>query len=523
MKPQDGAPKVTYSTFADNEDLHRSFEAAAQQVRHWFGATHPLLIGGREVDCADKFEDTNPADIRQQLGRFGRGGPQAVEAAVGAAAAAFPAWSRLDYRARIELLRRGAEKISERRFELAALMSYEVGKNRAEALGDAEESADLLRYYCGQMAEAQGFTRTLDRLSANEETLSVLRPYGVWGVIAPFNFPLALSAGMSAGALVAGNTVVFKPASDAPFTGLMLGRILQQAGLADGVFNVVTGSAAEVGDPLIDHPKLAGLVFTGSFEVGTSLQRRFSARGPKPCILEMGGKNAAIVTAQADLERAVEGIARSAFGYGGQKCSACSRAFVARERYDEFVERLAQYARSLSIGDPLERATFLGPLIHRAAVDKYRAAVGQARRDGRIVVGGEVLDSEPFRHGHFVTPTVVDQLAADHRLFQEELFVPLLCVAPVADLNQAIERTNRSAYGLTAGVYSQDEREVREFFDRVEAGVTYANRRSGATTGAWPGVNSFCGWKGSGNSGKGACGPHYVAQFLREQSRTWMH
>ncbi|HEX9637698.1 MAG TPA: aldehyde dehydrogenase family protein [Acidobacteriota bacterium] len=522
MEPKGGAQKITYSTFADNQELHGAFETAAREVRGWFGQTHPVLIGGAERHLERTFDDLNPSDTRETLGRFARGGAAEVQDAVQAAAAAYPAWSRRDYRERAALLRAGADRISAHRFELAALMSYEVGKNRAEALGDTEEAADLLRYYCDQIESAHGFTRPLERLTPNEETRSVLLPYGVWGVIAPFNFPLALSAGMSGGALVAGNTVVFKPASDAPFTGLMLGRILQQAGLPPGVFNVVTGSAAEVGDPLIAHPALAGLIFTGSFAVGTELERRFSAHLPKPCILEMGGKNAAIVTAQADLELAAEGIGRSAFGYGGQKCSACSRAYVAHERYDELLERLVHYAGSVKIGDPLERGTFLGPLINRAAVDKYRSAVELARRDGRVVTGGGVLEQGGFEHGHFVTPAVVDSLGHDHPLLQEELFVPLLCVAAVADLDEAIARSNRSAYGLTAGIYSRDDDEVQTFFDRIEAGVTYANRRSGATTGAWPGVNSFCGWKGSGNSGKGACGPYYVAQFLREQSRTWM-
>jgi 1-pyrroline-5-carboxylate dehydrogenase len=236
----------------------------------------------------------------------------------------------------------------------------------------------------------------------------------------------------------------------------------------------------------------------------------------------MGGKNPAIVTARADLDKAVEGIARSAFGNSGQKCSACSRVYVDRGVSREFLERLTQKTRSLRVGNPVERDVFLGPLINGRAVGTYEAAVAEARRDGRIVTGGEVPREGASAHGHFVTPTIVDRLALDHRLLRDELFVPLVAVVEVGSLEEALASANRSEFGLTAGIFSEDPDEVRAFFDRIEAGVAYANRRGGATTGAWPGVNSFGGWKASGSSGKGAGGPYYVQQFLREQSQTWV-
>jgi 1-pyrroline-5-carboxylate dehydrogenase len=249
--------------------------------------------------------------------------------------------------------------------------------------------------------------------------------------------------------------------------------------------------------------------------------RKFWKEHPKPVIAELGGKNPAIVAASADLAKAASGIARSAAGYGGQKCSACSRVYVHEAVYDELLERLVETTKSFEIGDPTSRSTYLGPLISDKAVHTWREALGEARRDGRILTGSEPLAPE-LEVGHYVRPAIVDRLPDAHRLFRDELFVPFLVVAKVATLDEAIEKANRSEYGLTAGIFSEDESEIERFFDRIECGVCYANRPSGATTGAWPGVQSFCGWKASGSTGKGGCGPWYVQQFLREQSRTVM-
>jgi len=297
---------------------------------------------------------------------------------------------------------------------------------------------------------------------------------------------------------------------------LRLCQVLNDAGLPPGVFQFVTGGGRDLGDAFLD-PRFDGIVFTGSKEVGLDLRRRFARDWPKPVIVEMGGKNPAIVTASADLQKAAEGVARSAFGFGGQKCSACSRAFVDRSVYDRFLERLVVVASGLKVGDPTERATYMGPLITAKAKATHREAHDAARRDGRIVFEGTVPEGS---RGHFAPPVVVDGLPDGHRIWREELFAPLLAVAPVSGLDEAIARANDTEYGLTAGIFSEREGEIRSFFDRIEAGVTYANRRTGATTGAWPGVQSFCGWKASGSTGKGGCGPWYVQQFLREQSRT---
>ncbi len=515
------AVKITYASLsAPGEDVHRGYEQGLGKVRGTLGLVHPLLIGGKRREVRRTFPDVNPADTRQVLGHFALGSRQDVADAVLAAQQAFSEWSKVRWRERVVLMRRVADLFSERAFEFAALMTLEAGKTRFEALGDVSEAADFFRYYAQEMEEAGGFDPPLDRLSLNEETRSVLRPYGVWAVISPFNFPVALAAGMCAGALVGGNTVVLKPATDTPFSALRLVELLEAAGLPPGAVNLVTGSGDEVGAALVDSPEVAGLAFTGSREVGERIARQFNASRLRPYILEMGGKNPAVVTARADLGKAVEGIARSAFGASGQKCSACSRVYVDRRAYAEFAERLVERTKSLRVGDPSERDVFLGPLINGRAVATYEAAVSEARRDGRVLTGGEVLNEGTHAHGHFVAPTVVDRLPLDHRLMREELFVPFVAVAEVGSLEEALTWANRSEFGLTAGIFSEDANEVRAFFERIEAGVAYANRPGGATTGAWPGVNSFGGWKASGSSGRGAGGPYYIQQFLREQSQT---
>lgn len=515
--------KITYASLsAPGEEVHREYEAALERVRAGLGQTHGLLMGGKRRETPHAFPDVNPSDTRQTLGRFALASPQDVNDAVAAAQAAYQEWGRMRWRDRVTLIQKAADLIREHAAELAALMSLEAGKSRFEALGDASEAADLLSYYAGQMEAHDGFERPLGRLSPSEETKSVLRPYGVWAVISPFNFPVALAAGMAGGALVAGNTVVLKPASDTPYAAFRLAELLEAAGLPPGTVNLVTGRGEEAGLALVDHPEVAGLVFTGSREVGERIARRFIAKRLRPFIAEMGGKNPVIVTARADLGKAVEGIARSAFGLSGQKCSACSRVYVDRQVATPFMERLVEKTKTLKVGDPTTRDVFTGPVINARAVATFEAAAAEARRDGRILLGGQRLTEGECAHGHFVAPTIVDRLPLDHRLFWDELFVPFLVVGEVRSVEEAITSANRSEYGLCAGIFSEDPDEVRQFFDRIEAGVIYANRPGGATTGAWPGVNSFGGWKASGSSGKGALGPYYVQQFLREQSQTWV-
>jgi 1-pyrroline-5-carboxylate dehydrogenase len=513
--------KITYtSTSGDLEEFHHHFDTALGTIRTAAGALHPFYIDGQAVQTGEEpLVDRSPIDTSVILARFAAAAPVHVEAAVLAARRAQPSWARRPWRERVAVLRRAATIIRERKYELAALMSLEVGKSRLEAMGDAEESADLIDYYCQQVEEADGFVRPMSRITPVERNTDVLRPYGVFACIAPFNFPLALSAGMSSAALVAGNTVVYKPAEDTPWTGLKLYEVYRDAGLPAGVVNLLVGRREEIGDPLWQHPGVDGVVFTGSKQVGMRIHAGLNGRWIKPALLELGGKNAAIVLGSADLDAAAEGVMRSAFSLQNQKCSATSRVYVQREVYGPFVERLIDRTRAIRMGDPTERDVFFGPVINARAVDRFERAVEQARTEGTILLGGSRLRGAIFDRGHFVAPTIA-RLPLDSSLFQHELFVPFLAVAEVSGLNEAIAETNRVEYGLTAGIFSGDPGEVERFFDEVEAGVCYANKRTGATTGAWPGAQPFCGWKGSGSTGKGGCGPYYVAQFMREQSRT---
>jgi 1-pyrroline-5-carboxylate dehydrogenase len=514
--------RVTYATLsADNEELHAAYEEGVRTARSWLGQTIPTVVDGQPRSDGPAFTLTSPNDTGLRLGTVHAATERDVDDAVAAAKAAFPAWAGTPWRERVALLRRAADLISERSNELAALMSMEVGKNRLEALGDVEESADLIRYYCQQMDDNDGFAHQMGQLSENEHTRSVLKPYGVWAVISPFNFPMALAAGPAGGALVAGNTVVFKPSPQGSFTGWKLYECLRDAGLPAGAFHYLPGGD-EVGAAIVRHPGTDGITFTGSYQVGMEIYKRFASEYPKPTVIEMGGKNPAIVSAKADVELAADGILRSAFGFSGQKCSACSRVYVERPLLEELTARLGEKARQVVVGDPVQRPVYMGPVIDQGAVDRFRQAVDDARRDGTVVAGGEVLKGgggDGLPEGNYVAPTVVS-VPPDHRLFKQELFVPFVAVAAVDSLEEALRLANDTEYGLTAGFYSSDDAEVQRFLDEIQAGVVYVNRRAGATTGAWPGVQPFGGWKGSGSSGKAGGGLYYVQQFMREQSQT---
>lgn len=499
------------------EEFHAAYETAVDKVRADFGQKHPMLIGGQEVWATATFKDTSPADTKLVLGLFQKGGRPHAKQGIKAAKAAFPQWSTTAYNDRVRLVQRAADLISQGKFPLAALMSFENGKNRFEAMADVDEAADLMRWYAAELLRNQGYERAMGQFLPGETTRSILKPYGVWAVVAPFNFPLAIAAGMSTGALITGNTVVFKPASDTPFMGLRLAEILRDAGLPAGVFNYVTGPGATVGQELVDNPDVDGFVFTGSRAVGMKALQTFTRTRPKPIITEMGGKNPAIITASADLDKAAIGVVRAAFGYGGQKCSACSRVLVDTHVKEAFVAKLLSETEKIKVGDPTVRDVYLGPVINEAAVTTYENAIAEINRSkGKVLSGGETQKGT----GHFVEPTIVDGLPRDHRINKEELFVPILSIVPVDGIEDAIQVANDVDYGLTAGIFSREPSEIRQFFAEVQAGVLYANRTAGATTGAVVGVQPFGGWKMSGISGKSAGGHYYLPQFLREQSQS---
>ncbi len=515
--------KITYATLrADNEELHKLYETGLEEAKKELGGHHLNVVNGRDRAGDGEMTVASPIDRNLILGHFARGTREDVRDAVKAARSAQPAWAAKPWKDRLELIRKAADLISERQMRYAGLMAIEVGKNRLEALGEVEEAADLLRYYAQTMEDNDGYDHPMDNLGdAAVHTRSILRPHGVFAVISPFNFPMALAAGPTAAALMAGNTVVFKP-SARPRRCRASSSIeaYRDAGIPDGVVNLVMGPGDSVGAELRENDGIDGIVFTGSYEVGMDLYRTFSKRFPKPTIVEMGGKNPAVVSRTADLEEAAEGIVRSAFGFGGQKCSANSRVYVEKPAHDELIRLLVEKTEAITIGDPLLRENWLGPIVDQKAVDRHQAAVADARKDGRVFVGGERLTDRGMDRGYYVEPTVVGDLPADHRLFRDELFAPFTAVHAVDTFDEGLRLANDSVYGLTAGVYSEDPGEVQRFLDNIEAGVTYVNRRAGATTGAWPGVQAFGGWKGSGSTGKAGLSMYYVAQFLREQSHT---
>jgi 1-pyrroline-5-carboxylate dehydrogenase len=521
--PLAGLPRVTYANAAsDFSALHAVFDAELPAfASRATGLDSANRIGGDDDTGGTRYAVASPIDARLTLGTLVAADAAAVDRAVAAARAAAPGWRATPWQARVAALRRAAAAIRRDRLALAMAALLEVGKSRLEAMGEVEESIDLIEYYCDRVEAAQGWSLDLAGGPGGERGHDRLRPYGVFAVIAPFNYPIALAVGMTTGALLGGNAVVLKPAPGAALSAPALLRVFESAGLPAGVLNLVCGDR-DTGALLASHEGIDGVAFTGSHEVGMQLMRAAVAgRFARPVLAELGGKNAAFVTASADLDAAASGVARSAFGLSGQKCSSCSKVYVHRDVREAFVERLRAFASRLVVGDPRAAGTFTGPVIGEASARRFEAALRAARDAGAsVLVGGARLDGDIARHGAYLAPTVVADAAPEHEINRRELFVPLLSLQSFDALATAIDDANRSALGLSAGVYARDAAEVALFDERIEAGVLYANRPSGATTGAWPGFQTFCGWKGSGSTGKGGLGPFYVQQFMREQSRT---
>jgi len=516
--------KLTYATMFDPpEELHTRFEHALAEVKATLGREYGMLIGGKERFTAEKFEDRSPADSDLVLGNFQKGGEQEALDALAAARAAFPGWRGTPWQERVRLLRRAADLVSERIFTISAALAMEVGKNRMESLGDVAETADLIRYYCDEMERNHGYIVEMGRdplVGYSATNYSYMQPYGVWLVISPFNFPASLTGGPVGAALVAGNTVVMKPATDTPWVVRLIAECLRDAGLPEGSFNYVTGPGSTLGQALITCANVDGATFTGSFNVGMGIYRDFSnCSYIRPIILELGGKNAVIVSRHADLERATMGIVRSAFGLQGQKCSAASRVYIEAPVYDELTSRLVEAVNKLKIGDPTARDVYLGPVINRSSYSDFQNFTEELSQAGRFLTGGSVLTEGAYSRGYFCQPTLVADVPFDHHLWKDEMFVPITTVGRMNSLEEAMGEANAVNYGLTSGFYGSED-EVEWYFEHIQAGVNYANRPQGATTGAWPGFQPFGGWKGSGSTGKNGGGRYYLPQYLHEQIRT---
>jgi 1-pyrroline-5-carboxylate dehydrogenase len=501
------------------DEFNRKFDQAIDLVKKDFGKSYPMIIGGKEIYSENQFQVRSPADTRIVVANFPLATKEDTLHAIESAKNAFSRWSQVAYQKRVEIFRECADTLSSDKFQLAAIMTFENGKNRLEAMGDLDEAIDFLRFYTDQIELNQGFSKETKSASPNEKTRSVLKPYGLWGVISPFNFPSAIAIGMTTGALITGNSALLKPSSDTPLSAFKFVESIHHK-LPPATLNFVTGAGSVVGKTILESPLVDGIAFTGSKEVGMSGFRAFVEKKPRPFISEMGGKNPTIITESADLEKAAEGVLRASFGYGGQKCSACSRVYVQKNIANQFMEKLISKAKSIKIGHPWQKDVFLGPVINESAVKKFQRASEIAKKDGKVVFGGSVLKDSNFQYGYFVEPTIVTDLSQEHELIREELFLPFVCVSQFDSFAEAVGMANKTNFGLTAGIFSKDQKEIEAFFEKIEAGVTYANRATSATTGAMVGAQPFVGWKESGISGKGAGGVYYLLQFMREQTQT---
>ncbi|WP_210246023.1 aldehyde dehydrogenase family protein [Aminobacter sp. J44] len=486
--------------------------------RAGLGRSWGNFIAGRQDQDGTAYISRSPINTEIVLGTFIEPSTAAITRAVAAARGASEIWGKMPWQERLKRLAEVREMLNGRKYELAMAVMHETGKTRVEALAETEEAVALLDYYCDQMQRHEGFVEPSNSAMPGETSQTFLRPFGTFGIICPFNYPVALPVGMIAPALAAGNTVVAKWSPAAGLTGSMLAEIFSADPLPAGTFNSLCGTSS--GPRLVEEPGVDGIAFTGSHSTGMAILRKI-ASGPfmRPVLAEMGGKNPTYVAQSADPLIAAEGIAKSAFNFQGQKCTATSVAFVHESHYDTFVTEVLRRVEALKFGDSIDRSVTNGPLINEVAVRRFEEAAAHAAEVGTLLCGGTRIQGE-LSAGHFVRPAVVTNLPEDDLLFKTELFAPLLIVAPFISLSEAIDRGNSVNMGLAAGFFGNDEAELVEFLNRAQAGVLYANRRNGATNGAWPGIQSFAGWKGSGLTGKGALGPHYLPQFMREQSRT---
>jgi RHH-type proline utilization regulon transcriptional repressor/proline dehydrogenase/delta 1-pyrroline-5-carboxylate dehydrogenase len=497
------------------EHERNDFRTALERVRGELGQAYSLLIDGRELKGDDTLDSVNPARPEELVGSVSSAGQQQAEAAVEAATAAFPEWAGRPSKERAEWLRRLAGKLRARREEFAAWEVFEAGKTWTEADADVTEAVDFLEYYA---AEAQRLAAGSNMDLAGETNRYRYIPRGVGLVLPPWNFPLAILVGMLSATIVAGNTAILKPSSQTPVVAARFMRLIQESGLPDGVVNFLPGPGDRVGEFLVQHPGIHVIAFTGSVEVGTRINRLAAHMGPgqnhvKRVVAEMGGKNAIIVDSGADLDEAVLGVSASAFGFQGQKCSACSRVILVGTAHDLFLGRLVDAVESLKIGHPEEPGTEVGPVIEAAAQRRILGVIADAARDRPPLLARDVSALAP---GYFVGPTLFDEVHPESPLAQEEIFGPVLAVLRATGFHQALAMANNTRFALTGGVFSRNplhlERAAREF----HVGNLYLNR---GITGALVGRQPFGGFRLSGVGSK-AGGPDYLLQFMEPRTVT---
>jgi len=498
------------------DEARKAMQAALDQVAGQLGHTYPPIINGREIGGLPAMDSLNPSHRRQVVGRFGMATEQHAKQAIAAAVAAFPAWRDTDPARRAEYLFAAARVMRRRRFELAAWQIYECGKQWREADADVAETIDYCDFYAREMLRLAPPRR---RDVPGEENAYFYEPRGVVTVIAPWNFPMAILCGMTAAALVTGNTVIMKPAEQSTIVGAKLMEVFREIGLPPGVVSFLPGVGEEVGPTLVNHPDVAMIAFTGSRGVGLLISRQAAETPPsqdhvKRVIAEMGGKNAIIIDDDADLDEATHGVVWSAFGYAGQKCSACSRVIVPESLYDTFLARLVEATRSLKVAPAEDPGSAVGPVIDEDAQRRIRDTIEKGKKEGRLVYAGEV---GPLKdEGYYVAPHVFADLAPSANLAQEEIFGPVLAVLKSRDLTHALEIANGTRYALTGGLYSRSPEHIARVKREFRVGNLYINRK---ITGALVDRQPFGGFRLSGIGSK-AGGPDYLLQFVLPRTIT---
>lgn len=494
-------------------DKAAAVHVALAKVRSQFGNEYDLLIAGDRRRSDSKLESANPSKPSEIVGIHQKGSDQDARDAIEAAYSYFRSWSEVPIEERAGLLLRLAQLLRDRKYEFDAWLVVEAGKTWAEAEGDVSEAIDFCEYYARQALKLAKPEPTIQLSGEHDEM--VYLPLGVGVIIPPWNFPLAILLGMTTAALVTGNTVVIKPSSETPTVAAKFAEALLEAGFPPQSFSLLTGSGAAIGDVLVSHPKARFISFTGSRDVGLHINE-LAAKTPKGqlwikrVIAEMGGKDAIVVDREADLDQAVAGVLHSAFGYQGQKCSACSRAIVDEDVYDEFLRKLKAKVETLTVGPSDELNNYMGPVISRRAKKSILDYIETGKKEGRLITGGEPAEGD----GYFIKPTVIADVDSKARIFQEEIFGPVLAVTKARDFDHALELANDSEYGLTGAVFTSNPAKVDKAKRQFFVGNLYINRKC---TGAMVGAHPFGGFNMSGTDSK-AGGPDYLLQFVQGKS-----
>ncbi len=492
----------------------RAMENALESVGRQLGREYDLVIGGEHITTAEKINSINPARPAQIVGVHQKAGAEHAANAVAAAQSAFVLWNRTSTEERVSLLLNAADIIRQRKFEFMAWLTYEVGKNWAEADADVGETIDFLEFYAREALRLAAATTPIQYPGERNELHYI--PLGVGAVIPPWNFPFAIMAGMTAASIVTGNTVILKPSSDAPTIAAKFIEVLEEAGMPDGVVNFCPGSGSTFGNAIVEDPRTRFVAFTGSKAVGLEIHERAAKTRPgqiwiKRTILEMGGKDSILVCADADVNAAVEGVAASAFGFSGQKCSACSRAIIEAPVYDEFIEKLRERVAKLTVGDPAKNQN-LGPVVNKGALASMLGYIETGKKEGRLITGGNAPATADG--GFFLEPTIFADIAPDAVLAQEEIFGPVLAIVKVESFEEGLQVANNTEYGLTGAIYSTDRRKLDRARHEFHVGNLYFNRKC---TGAMVGAHPFGGFNMSGTDSK-AGGPDYLYLFTQAKS-----